>query len=1821
MTKISAISFGVGAALALGLGAAHAQQASVPERRAVVVENMDFYGGDLDPVFDVSFERCQNTCLENAECTAFTYNTKASACFPKAGFEEMRAFDGALSARIVETHAKTISLIEQREAELGFLPRGYLKEAHELARLIGAEYPLNEREVEPLLTSARDADKRKEPRTAAKLYAAALNVTDAADNWGDLSRAYASVNTGDWRERRDLQIRASAAAVNGYLRAETKAQRATALNQIATTLETRSQGRRMIPTLRLSQELAPRDETQKALDRAISNYGFRITGHTVDSNAVQPRICITFSEQVTAADVDYGDYIRLQGKDLPVEADGNQICIDGVEHGKRYEFTVRGGLPSSKGEKLNRATELDVYVRDRNPAVRFTGSAYVLPKSANAAIPVVTVNADEVALRIHRVGERNLRAASQRNLLGSGLDTYEEGEIASDLGEPVWKGTGETEKRLNEDVTTALPIGDAITEFEPGVYVMTARVGQSDDWQDAATQWFVVTDLGLTTLTGADGLHVFARSLASADPVAGAEVELIAANNEVLGKATTDEDGYVRFAPGLTRGDGGSAPALLTIEGEAGDFAFLDLTTGSFDLSDRGVEGRRAPGPLDVYATTERGAYRPGEMVHATILARDAQAKAVTDVPLTAVLTRPDGVEHLRKVLPDEGAGGRALSTQLGNNVPRGSWSLAVYADPKKGSLAYTSFLVEDFVPERIDFDLTAPEGSISLGDVPEIALNAQYLYGAPAADMAIEGLARVSAVSALEGQKGYSFGLHDERVDAKVETLPEGLTTDENGNATIPLALPAMEPVTKPLQLTAVIRVRDSSGRPVERSLTTPLSPDGPMIGIKSLFEGSVEEGAKARFEVIAVDEDGARTGFDGVQWEVNRVTTRYQWYEAGGSWRYEPITTRTRVASGTLDLEEAKPATVEAAIDWGRHELKIVKTEGDYAASSVGFYAGWYRPVAGSDTPDTLEVSLDKKAYKIGDTAKLHVEARFPGKLLVAAMDNRLIHMEAIAVEKGETIIDVPVTEEWGPGVYLMATLIRPMDAEAGRNPSRAIGVHYAPIDPAERELGVAFTTPDEVDPRGPMLAALKIEGLNPGESAWATIAAVDVGVLNVTGFEPPEPEDYYFGQRRLGMDIRDLYGRLIDGSLGNPGRLRSGGDGPGASSPAPPPNEHLVAFFSGVVEANEDGVVEATFDMPDFNGTVKLMGIAWTDTGVGSASKDILVRDPIVVSVSVPRFLAPDDQSRVLIEVAHATGPAGDVKVSLRTGDLLTLDGKDHTLTLAEKEKQSLLIPVTAGEVGDPEIAIVTTTPSGKELTKTVRLAIRANDPEIVRRNDIPLAASGGTLTVNEGTFAGFREGTARATLAVGPLARFDVPGLLQSLDRYPYGCTEQTTSKAFPLLYFDEVASALDLTTRAKLDERIAGAVRRVMASQSTSGSFGLWYASSGDFWLDAYVTDFLSQAQAKGFDVPDAAMESALSNLKNRIAYAGEFEDGGEDIAYALMVLAREGSASIGDLRYFADAKANQLGTPLAKAQLGAALAFYGEQRRADAMFRLAVKHVEAKEQQRPFWRADYGTNLRDAAGVLALSVNAGSETVNRGRLTDVVAPTGAAKRLTSTQEKVWMLLAAHALIEDTTRGTITLDGAPVDGPLVKLFEADTLAGGEVIVANTGDDKIDAVLTTFGVPSEPPVAGGNGYEISRAYYTMEGEEIAPDAVPQNTRLVAVLTVKATVGEGRLMVDDPLPAGFEIDNPNLLRAGDIAGLDWLDVRATQHAEFRTDRFLAAVNSRKDETFQLAYIVRAVSPGNFYHPAASVEDMYRPEYRANTDAGRVEVLGPVR
>lgn len=782
----------------------------------------------------------------------------------------------------------------------------------------------------------------------------------------------------------------------------------------------------------------------------------------------------------------------------------------------------------------------------------------------------------------------------------------------------------------------------------------------------------------------------------------------------------------------------------------------------------------------------------------------------------------------------------------------------------------------------------------------------------------------------------------------------------------------------------------------------------------------------------------------------------------------------------------------------------------------------------------------------------------------------------------------------------------------------PMRAIGIKWLAVDPADRKLAVSLDAPDKTEPRRPLDIGLQVRGAGTNEDAYVTVAAVDVGILNLTRYEAPDPDGWYFGQRRLGLEMRDLYGRLIDGSLGATGRLRTGGDGGQMPLQGSPPTEKLVAFFSGAIKLDAEGMANMRFDIPQFNGTARIMAVAWTKSGVGHAVKDVVIRDPVVVTASLPKFLAPGDRAELRLDIANADGPAGDYQLQVTTNGPVTVEQTAaEMVNLDASGKSALTLPLAGQYSGDGLVTVRLSNAAGLSLEQTLNIPVRPAALPVTQRHVVNVAA-GSSLTVDEQLLADSLLQGASVSLNITRSAAFDIPALLMTLDRYPYGCAEQTTSRALPLLYLSELAKQAGLEDDEGVKKRVQEAIYRVLAYQSSAGSFGLWSPGSGDLWLDAYVTDFLTRAREQKFDVPEQSMVQALENLQNALSYETNVKDRGNEIAYALYVLARNRKAAISDLRYYADAMLGDFPTPLAKAHIAAALALYGDARRSQDIF-AAAANMSTGLVNVSLARSDYGSSLRDGAAVLALAAESRPVPPIIPELSRVVAGEWQQARYTSTQEQTWMLLAARAIQGGDEDMRIEVNGAARTGSYAARMTGDALIEHPVVIRNEGTDAVSAVVTTVAAPAQPLSAGGEGFTIERSYYTLDGTAANVSEARQNERYVVVLKVTETNDwPSRVLITDLLPAGFEIDNPSLVDSAQLSNFEWIGEVQAAHTEFRSDRFVAAFDRSTGDNREitLAYVVRAVTPGTYDHPAANVEDMYRPQFSARTATGRMEV-----
>jgi uncharacterized protein YfaS (alpha-2-macroglobulin family) len=386
---------------------------------------------------------------------------------------------------------------------------------------------------------------------------------------------------------------------------------------------------------------------------------------------------------------------------------------------------------------------------------------------------------------------------------------------------------------------------------------------------------------------------------------------------------------------------------------------------------------------------------------------------------LTVVVERPDGVEYKRAVVATAASAGalaHRADRRLGLNrdVARGGLHRS-----KRPPVGETTFMVEDYVPDRIEFSLTSTAKGISRNAPAQLGVDGHFLYGAPASKLDLSGEVTVGVAKERAGFPGYAFGLSDDEVTAVREELDDLPATDASGKATFPVKLDELPASTRPLEAQIAVRMAESGGRAVERKLTLPVTPDAPMIGIKPMFSGrSLADGANADFDIVMAAPDGKTLAKPGLRYDLLRVETSYQWYRQNGQWEYEPIKRTERVANGiTVDAATDRPARLSLPVKWGRYRLEVSTGEPNGAITSVGFDAGFYAD-ASADTPDLLEVALDKPDYKPGETMNISVTARTAGRLTVNVFTDRLVASQSQDVKPGAARVSLNVGRDWGAG-----------------------------------------------------------------------------------------------------------------------------------------------------------------------------------------------------------------------------------------------------------------------------------------------------------------------------------------------------------------------------------------------------------------------------------------------------------------------------------------------------------------------------------------------------------------------------------------------------------------------------------------------------------------------------------------------------------------------------------------------------------------------------------------------------------------------------------
>nr|WP_270802806.1 alpha-2-macroglobulin [Aeromonas sp. QDB54] len=1511
---------------------------------------------------------------------------------------------------------------------------------------------------------------------------------------------------------------------------------------------------------------------------------------------------------------------QVQGEWILAD-DGRTLYFPNVQPDKSYEVSLKAGLgPSPQRWTLK--------TRPLEAGASFTASGMVLPLRDELRLPISAVNVDEVNIDFFRVDAEYLPRFLAEYRPGAGMGNWELEQITK-RAKRVFSGRYALELDANRRETRLINVKEPQLT-EAGVYFAVMSPLGNYDWRKETT-YFAVSDMGLSARRYRDQLEVFVSSLASADPLKDVQLSLLDEKGNRLQVQNTDPQGHRRFdqvqGARLLLAEQGNHLAVLRLDGAA-----LDLST--FDLGTQPWQAQQ------LYLFSGRDLYRPGEQLDSEILLKGQDGQLLPGMAVELEVKQPDGqLLEQKRLLPDS-LGAAHYGLRLPIDAPLGRWTINLKT--AAGSRFEWPFLVEEFLPERLKLQLgKGPDGEVmDLDAALTLPLQGDYLYGAPASATKAKAEVKISRAT-MPFTQWQEFTLGDVLLAEQAKDLePLNLTLDAQGQGTFSLADELDGGgALGPLEVAYRVSLSEPGGRAVNRSRTQygwPAGSQWPALKADFVAE-RVEGGKPLPFQILNLDDKGQPVAGAVKVRLINEYRDYYWHYADGEGWKYEFNSQPYLEQEQTLQLDGKGPTPLTLQLAAGWYRLEVENSQGHQ--SSLRVEIGSYAWGGGGEQarPDKIAITLDKHAYQAGDKAKVTLVAPRPGKGLLLVEDGdglrwwQRIELKGAGGDakdaRGE--FEIPVSPEWQRhDLHISAQIAAPDSASkpAGKPQGqslRSVGLVPLTLDREARRLPLTLSAPDRAVP----LTRLEVTATStPNSQGRVVLAAVDRGVLNISDYQPLDPFEIFFGRKRFAQDLFDNYGQVIPPQDGKLARLNYGGDrAPLKKGGALESRVEIAALWSGEVSFDESGKAVIPLDLPNFNGELALMALAWNEQQVGEADRAVKVVAPLVAEIGWPRFGARGDETRALVQLRNMSGE--DQTLSL----VWTLNGglKAHgelpgTLSLKSGEEQWLTLPLTV--TGANGVASLQLVARGKDfaISRDWFLPLRSPWPAETRQR-YQMLAPGQQMSFAPAELAGLDRANLQGLLSLSGTPPWDPAAQWQALADYPYACLEQTLSRAWPYLLttaderaaWSKPAEGKQAASEADVQRAL---LQRLQRLQLPSGGFGLWDGRSDEEqWLTAYAADYLLARKEAGDAVPEAMLNQALNRLQSYLTdsqYGERWSSAPEHSrlayqAYSAYVLARVGKAPLATLRLVWEQQADHARSGLPLLHLSLALSVMGDEQNAAKALSRALATERGDD-----YLGDYGSPLRDEALELSLLRQHKLAAERWPALSAKVADTLAHRQWLSTQERLALLRLARfdPAVDWQAKVTSSLGSGALSGSApLQLGAPEALAAS--IVTNEGKGSLYVQRTLVGYPEQAPARVSKGMSVTRSWFNSDGQRFDPAKVKVGDLVVVRLNVSSESAVPDALLVEMVPAGFELENPAL---GNSIKLEELSIEGKpawqsewndylKHQEFRDDRYTAALDLSEGSNQQLIYLMRAVTPGRYQVPPTQVEDMYRPELRA--------------
>lgn len=1545
------------------------------------------------------------------------------------------------------------------------------------------------------------------------------------------------------------------------------------------------------------------------------------TNQTIDQQNIKPLISFKPSVSFTVKNEEFGLVIKGSFK-----------------QGETYELTISKKLRGIFGGSMGEDYEQYVTFGQIEPSISFeTKNAIYLTSAGKKNLAMRITNVPKVQVKIIKIYENNIYEFLKKSggynsyhgdyyddyyYYGGGDDNYTEyGDVVYDreISSNSLSKTAGGINLLNLDF-------DDINQYKGLFFV---KVNSTEDRWLKATTTVAISDVGLIVKETENDVHVFANSILDATPVAGVDVRLISSNNQSVYTLKTDASGIAKFTD-LPVNAKDFKISMITAR-HNGDFTYVNFNQTRVDRSRFEIGGIRLNSAgYQAFLYGDRNLYRPGEKIYTNCIVRDDQWNPIKEIPIKMKLLYPNGKEFksIKGTLNSQGA--FETSFQLTTSSVTGSYTQQLFTS-NDVLLASKMISVEEFMPDRIRVTANVDRERYEIGDEMTMSAQAFNMFGPPASNRNYEIEMELSRkYFSPKGLRDYTFDIKGAR--SSFERRSYDGKTDDEGKFAERYTFPSRYENAGLLSGTVYTTVFDESGRPVNRRNTFEVLTQKSFYGIKNI-DYYVSTDKELKIPVIAVDVDGkVQNGVSG-----NIQVIKYEWHtilekNSRGKYRYVSRSKEKLMYKKDISISGQNTSISFNPTTSGTYMIRL-KRPGTNSYVERYFYAyRWGSTNNNSfevNTDGEIDIEFDKEGYSVGDEATVLLKNPFNGKILVTIERDKVFEHIYLETDKKVAQYKFKVKEEYLPNAFITATLIKPHSNGAiplnVAHGYKSFKVENTPI----HKLPLEITAVKKSRSKTKQTICVKSKAESDIE---VTIAVVDEGILQIKNYESPDPYSFFFQKRALQVNSYDIYPRLYPELSMNKQSFGSGDyDLEKRVNPMANKRVKLVAFWSGILKTDRNGKACYEINIPQFSGDLRIMAVAYKNRSFGSASTNMKVADPMVVTTSLPRFLSPKDTVLVPVTLTNTTEKSTKATAKLSvSGPLEIVGSSSQSEDVPANSERSVTFKVFAkAQIGEAKVKTVVSALNEK-FTEDNDITVRPGT-SLLKENGSGTVAAGSKGKIDLGNDFIPSSADARLIISKSPMVQFTED--LEYLVGYPHGCVEQTTSKAFPQLYFHDIMKSMGLKQMVRSNPRynVQQAILKLQSMQLYNGGLSYWQGGNYvSYWGTVYATHFLYEAKRAGFDVDQRVLSKLYSYLKSQVKRRQEIDYGyyndddiyykkriiPKEVPYSLYVLALVGEQDVATMNYI---KSNLDKLSLdSKYLLASAYRLIGD----NTSYGTILPRSFSGERSTKVTGGSFHSFIRDEAIALNALLEVDPDNAQIINMTRHLTKQMKQSRYMSTQERAFAMLALGKISQKANRTNVTAK-VYADGKQVGTFDGTDLvidkaiAGKNITIEASGTGSIYYFWEVEGISKTGKFnQEDNVLRVRKSFYTRDGNLLARNTFKQNEMIVVKMEISTIDGSyiENVVVTDMLPAGFEIENPRLTS---LPGTNWIrNSSHPQHFDIRDDRINVFTDvSRSTKTFY--YMVRAVSKGEFQMGPVGADAMYNGEYHSYHGGGTVKVI----